>query len=603
MQHMIVNINNFTSATQKASDGFTIFKGVVVNAISSIANSIKNDLTAGIDSAFARIDTMEQFNRTMTALTGSSNLAAEALENIRQTVTGTAYGLDVAAQSVQGLVTSGVNINTATSQVAALADAVSFYGKGTNESLSSVSEAWSKIATSGKVSATDIRSLTLAGIPVYKIYADAVGKSVGSVQSDLSAGTISAAEFQRTLTAALMDGTEHFASIEGAALAAGASWKGTFDNMGAAIARGWTKIITSIDESLAAAGFPTMREIIKNVGVAMENFLGIIADNIDIIVGFGTGIIVAATAWGIYTAATWLAKTANQELVISLLTNPFLWIAIIIGVVVAAIYRWIQSVGGLEIAWDIVVDKVMLGWDILKIGFFAGVYYVQNLMDKMGLGISKAGAAIAGFFGDMKVNVLTILENMVNGAIDVINKLINTVNNIPGVSIDAIEHVTFAATAAAENEAAKQARMAGITAQESDIAARTAEREASLKQMAQQASAATAMRQAGIATKQAAKAMESAAETEGMSLDDLTEGTAGGKALKTAEQNKLITDEDLKMLADIAAYDVRLQYQQLTPEISMTFGDIRETADVDGVIERFVSTLQEQANSRLAVVG
>ena len=55
----------------------------------------------------------------------------------------------------------------------------------------------------------------------------------------------------------------------------------------------------------------------------------------------------------------------------------------------------------------------------------------------------------------MKVGVLTVLQGMVNGAIDIINWFIDKLNLIPGVSIEAIQKTTFAATASAENEAGK----------------------------------------------------------------------------------------------------------------------------------------------------
>lgn len=60
-----------------------------------------------------------------------------------------------------------------------------------------------------------------------------------------------------------------------------------------------------------------------------------------------------AVALGIQTTATWIATGAARTFFATLLTNPLLWIALVIGVVVAAIYQWVQAVGGLENAWAI----------------------------------------------------------------------------------------------------------------------------------------------------------------------------------------------------------------------------------------------------------
>ena len=103
-------------------------------------------------------------------------------------------------------------------------------------------------------------------------------------------------------------------------------------------------------------------------------------------------------------------------------------------------YRWIQSIGGVKNAWEICKLALIVGWNAVKLAFFTGVYWVIDLVDKLKLCWQKAGVAIANFMGDMKVSVLTILQNMINGAIDIINKFIGVLNKIPGVSIDAIEH-------------------------------------------------------------------------------------------------------------------------------------------------------------------
>src|SRR5699024_8990474 len=67
-----------------------------------------------IGHAFTRIETMEQFDRVMTTMTGSSKKANDVLNTINDTVVGTAYGLDVAAKSTQDFVTSGMDVDKAT---------------------------------------------------------------------------------------------------------------------------------------------------------------------------------------------------------------------------------------------------------------------------------------------------------------------------------------------------------------------------------------------------------------------------------------------------------------------------------------------------------
>ena len=67
-------------------------------------------VTGSIDKAMGRIDTMEQFSRVMTTVTGDVNATNEALDETTEIVTGTAYGLDFAGRAVQNFVSSGMEV-------------------------------------------------------------------------------------------------------------------------------------------------------------------------------------------------------------------------------------------------------------------------------------------------------------------------------------------------------------------------------------------------------------------------------------------------------------------------------------------------------------
>lgn len=85
-------------------------------------------------------------------------------------------------------------------------------------------------------------------------------------------------------------------------------------------------------------------------------------------------------------------------------------------------------------------------------------------------------------------------------------------------------------------------------------------------------------------------------------LDDVM-GTdsSGGKALKTTTDDKLISDEDIQLLLDVATRDYKLNYQQVTPQITLTFGDVHETADVDGILDEVATRLEEIYDGNLEV--
>ncbi len=313
------------------------------------------------------------------------------------------------------------------------------------------------------------------------------------------------------------------------------------------------------------------------------------------------GLVAAVGAYaimtGIWTAVTWLQVAANRALLASMLTNPILWFAIAIGVIIALIYKWIQSVGGLRVAWLIVCNALLTAWDWVQIGFMTGVYWVMDMWNKLQLAFMTAGVNITNFMGDMKANVLMILQNMVNGAIKIINGFISMLNKIPGVSIDLIQDVTFGTTAQLENEAAKQTRNQGLEAYRSQIESQIADRDAKLNQMKTAANVATAQRQAEIATAKADAANKKAAENEDI-MSKFSGSTDIPNVGSVDEVGKIkddvnIADEDLKFFRDVAEMRYVQNFVTLTPTVAVD-AKISEKVDVDEVIGRIESKLEDE---------
>lgn len=261
-----------TSSIMKIASGIGVFK-----ALSASANLVKSS----ISSAMGRQDTMEAFNRTITQITGSAENATKALEDLKKITKGTAYGLDIAAKATQNFVTRGMDLSKATKSVGIWADAVSFYGKGTNEQLETVTDALAKMRTKGTVEMEQLNRLFDVGINAVGIYAKAVGRNAADVQEDLSAKTITTEQFLDVVEKAMAEGTNGVDKIAGAALQAGSSWTGTIDNMKAATTRGVLSIMQAIDNMLSKNKLPQMREMISQFGKTAEATMNVIAGGIE----------------------------------------------------------------------------------------------------------------------------------------------------------------------------------------------------------------------------------------------------------------------------------------------------------------------------------
>lgn len=322
-----------------------------------------------------------------------------------------------------------------------------------------------------------------------------------------------------------------------------------------------------------------------------------------VLVGVATAVAILTAAYLVHTAATWLQVEANRALIISLLSNPILWIAVAIGILVGMIYKWIQSVGGLRNAWNLCTLALIVGWNAVKLAFFVGVYWVMDLVAKLQLCWQKAGVAIANFMGNMKVSVLTILQNMINGAIDLINKFIGLLNKLPGVNIEAIEHVTFAATAAAENEAAKAARAEELANFEAELAAAKAGRDAHIDSLKTELNSSVSALQSANAQMKAEAAANNAAEQ--MALDGIGQDLSGPGGIKDSASSAAAslkeTTEDLKYMRDLAEQEAINRFT--TAEVKIDMSGMTNRIDSDMDLDGVLNTLTEGFAEALEVAA
>lgn len=92
----------------------------------------------------------------------------------------------------------------------------------------------------------------------------------------------------------------------------------------------------------------------------------------------------------------------------------------------------------------------------------------------------------------------------------------------------------------------------------------------------------------------------------GGTLDELISngvGVNGGDldSVGSIKSDVDISDEDLKLLKEMAARDFLLNLQTITPQANVTFGDVRETADVDKIMEVIQDMVDEELATSLVV--
>lgn len=498
---------NFNQSMQGGVSGAKSLVGALAGL--SIVKSAISAVKGQMDAAISRMDTMSNYSRTMTAITGSSDVATASLAKLKDMTKGTAYGLDTAASSVQNFVTRGMGTGDAVNQVKAWSDAVAFYGDGTNDSLREVTDALGKMMTKGKVEMDQLDRLTDRGIDAVGIYAKATGQSSSVVQSNLSKGTISAQDFINTVSGAFENGTNGVLNISGAAKKAGDTWATSIANAKAAVTRGLISVIDGVNEGLSNAGFGsildgieslgnTAETVLNNVGNIASGTITLLAPVADWIVNcasyvinnwsaispivygvaaaiaaycaamaivkavelVSTGIKMAmcvaayahAAATGTEVAATTAATATQLGLNTALLSCPLTWIILLIvaliGVIVAVTSRMSKMGGTAKSAFGMICG---------------GINVVLQFFKNLGLSIANIALGIANAVGALGTNIMTAFHNaicsvqsfwydLLSTVLYVISGICKALNKLPFVNID-----YSGITSAADDYAAKSA--------------------------------------------------------------------------------------------------------------------------------------------------
>lgn len=334
----------------------------------------------------------------------------------------------------------------------------------------------------------------------------------------------------------------------------------------------------------AMANWPLLLMIAIIAGVVFAwNTLGNAGKVLVAIIG---AIIAVVTIWIV------VQKILNGVLIANPIGLIVMAIGLLIGIIIAVI-RWIIDLWQTNMDFKYGVIKI---WnDIL--GFF----------DKIPLFFMKVGYGIADAFGWAKVKSLELLEGLANGAIGIINKLIGLLNKIPGVSIDPIDKLSFSALAAAKEAAKKQARDKKLANKEAEIAAKAAKRQAKLEADRAKDEAALAEKRAKA---EAEKEKRAKREQDLYGMNDAFDWNnmkiAGGNLDSVGNVGKIkdevkITDEDLKYLKDVAKTEFVNKYTTLRPELKVTFGDVHETADINGILDAMEDMIAKAYASSLVV--
>lgn len=317
----------------------------------------------------------------------------------------------------------------------------------------------------------------------------------------------------------------------------------------------WSQVFTQFKNT----AIQTFEPVLKVVGKMAQ----VTAENLDIIAPAFYG---AAAAAIFFATATTIANGSLAAFAATLMATPLGWIALLIGIVVAATIQWIQQLGGVGIAWLTIKDSAL------------------TVLETMQIGIATFVTNAANGFGNLKAHVLMNFQEMVNGAIDGLNKLASTANAILGTSFGMLDHITIGTEAAIENKAAQATRNSELSTLKANVMANRLSRAVEISQRKAE-NAAGGSYNGGYA-----------ATIDGIAGDVGDIKGSAASISKAVDMSK----EDIKSLVDVATrqYVNKINFNSQTPIINVSGANTGNTeADRKALADTIKDIIIEQAAS------
>lgn len=417
--------------TEKANKGFTTLNATIANLISSGIKKLVSTINGQLDSAIARVDTINSYKKTMQNLGYTTDAVTDTTQKLKKGIEGLPTTLpNIMSMQQQYAALSG-NIDEATNLTLALNNATLAGGQG-QEIASSAMQQWYQIIAKGK---PDLQSWTIinGAMPAQmNQIAEAVmgaGKKSQQLFSAWQDGKVTTQQIKDAIVKLNTEGGGGLASFQQQALDASGGIETSMANVRTAISNGLANIIEQIGAENIAGVLDGIKKAIGEITPKISELIKWVVDNKDEVIagitGIGTAILTlnvanmifkAVKAFQAFKTAQEGATVAQWLLNVAMSANPIgIVIALIAGLVAAFVVLWNKSekfrnfwIG----LWESIKKACSAAWEGIK-GFFSSAF--EN--------IKQVWSGITGFFSG-------ILEGIKNAFSAAVNFITTTWSNI-----------------------------------------------------------------------------------------------------------------------------------------------------------------------------
>ena len=380
----------FASLGKKAADGLTVAIGNFETKIAQAAvQAVQQVVSTGLE--FNR--QMENYQLAFENLLGSAEAANAALDAIKADAASTPFDVAGLVSANRLLISTGQSAEEARQVINALGNAVSASGGG-NAELERMAANLQQIANVGKASAVDIRQFAYAGIDIYGLLADYTGMAKDEVQ-DL---TISYDLLVEALKAASAEGGRYAGAME--------AYSQTLQGQMDTLADNATQLAGALTEGL----FEAQKELVEAASGWVETLQTTLEAEGPAAMAVAGVQIVFELAQGIAEAAPQVASAAVQT-VADFAANV------------------IQNLPAIANTGGQIIGSLIAG--------------LLGLMVNLESAVGQIVAAIIDFFlsGDFIDVGVQIISGVIQGFVDALPNLVNTVINAVGDLVESAKQV------------------------------------------------------------------------------------------------------------------------------------------------------------------
>lgn len=611
---------NFNRKLDEGSNHANKLKGMIKSALVTYASFRSVKAFVGLS------DEMTQIRARLDAINDGHQTTLELQEMIFQSAQRARGEYKMTMDIVSKLGAQAKNAFASNQETIAFAENLNklFTISGTSaQGVESVMYNLTQAMASGVLRGQDLNAVMANTPQLVQIIADYMDAPIGQIRKLAEEGQLSADVVKNALISASDDITKEFENMPMTFSQIGVSLKNQFINsIEPALQRlndfaNSDKFKVFVDRASTAIG--VLANVIVSVTEKAVNFGNFLADHWGIVEPVIWGL---AGAFGGLELATVALTIKTMALNTVLSSNPIYLILSVVGIAIALFAKWINSIGGVQVAYLMMVNGIKSFMASLVISMQNHINLIIFQWDKFQVGIKRVKNGVLNALSNMKVKGLTIISDFLNGAIQGINKLINLVNMIPGVSIQAIDKVNLFAGAKAQAAADKAEREKEVESAMEMANQNFKARESSIQARALKYEQEKSAREREIASKQAKKLSKSKenslssipkfdvpgySELPGIAKDTKDAKNAAKGTNKNTEKLKdgiEVKNEDISHLRDLMERRAiqNFSFDKLEVIANNQFGDIHETADLDGWMEGLTDRLTEAVETTMGGV-